>query len=36
LVEDNGKKKVEKQGMEDQIRDGYDYEMTITMNAWLL
>ena len=29
LVEDNGKKKVEKQGMEDQIRDGYDYEMTI-------
>lgn len=30
LVEDgNGKKKVEKQGMEDQIRDGFDYEMTI-------
>jgi len=30
LVEDgNGKKKVEKQGMEDQIRDGYDYEMTV-------
>ena len=29
LVENNGKQKVEKQGMEDQIRDGYDYEMTI-------
>lgn len=29
LVDDNGKKKVEKKGMEDQIRDGYDYEMTI-------
>lgn len=29
LVDEGGKKKVEKQGMEDQIRDGYDYEMTL-------
>jgi len=29
LVQENGKNKVEKKGMEDQIRDGYDYEMTI-------
>lgn len=32
LVDDNGKKKVEKQGMGDQIRDGYDYEMTIAFD----
>lgn len=29
LVSENGKNKVEKKGMEDQIRDGFDYEMTI-------
>lgn len=29
LVTENGKNKVEKKGMEDEIRDGYDYEMTI-------
>lgn len=29
LVEENGKKKVEKKGMSDQIRDGYDFEMTV-------
>lgn len=29
LINEGGKAKVEKQGMEDQIRDGYDYEMTI-------
>lgn len=29
LINEGGKSKVEKQGMEDQIRDGYDYEMTI-------
>lgn len=29
MVEDNGKKKVEKKGMEDEIRDGYDFEMTV-------
>jgi AAA domain len=29
MTEVNGKKVVEKLGMEDQIRDGYDYEMTI-------
>lgn len=32
LVENNGKKTVEKQGMDDQIRDGYDYEMTIAFD----
>lgn len=29
IVENNGKKAVEKKGMEDEIRDGYDYEMTV-------
>jgi len=29
LINEGGKSKVEKQGMEDQIRDGYDYEMTL-------
>jgi hypothetical protein len=29
IIQDGAKTKVEKQGMEDQIRDGYDYEMTI-------
>lgn len=29
---DNGKKKVEKKGMEDQVRDGFDYEMTIAFD----
>lgn len=32
IVENNGKKTVEKKGMEDQIRDGFDYEMTIAFN----
>ena len=32
VVENNGKKSVEKKGMEDQIRDGFDYEMTIAFN----
>jgi hypothetical protein len=27
----NGKKEVEKKGMEDQVRDGYEYEMTIAL-----
>jgi hypothetical protein len=30
IVENNGKKTVEKKGMEDQIRDGFSYEMTIS------
>lgn len=29
IVQENGKTKVEKRGMDDEIRDGYDYEMTI-------
>jgi hypothetical protein len=29
MTQDGGKTKVEKQGMEDEIRDGYDYEMTV-------
>jgi hypothetical protein len=29
MVQEGGKSKVEKKGMEDEIRDGYDYEMTI-------
>lgn len=29
MVTENGKTKVEKKGMEDQIRDGFDYEMTV-------
>lgn len=29
VVGANGKKEVEKKGMEDQVRDGYEYEMTI-------
>lgn len=32
IVENNGKKTVEKKGMEDQIRDGFSYEMTISFN----
>lgn len=32
LIEEGGKKKVEKKGMEDQIRDGYDYEMTVAFD----
>src|SRR5205814_7128156 len=33
LVESSsGGKKVEKQGMEDQMRDGYDYEMTMSFD----
>lgn len=32
IVENNGKKTVEKKGMEDQIRDGFDYEMTVAFN----
>jgi hypothetical protein len=31
IVEANGKKTVEKKGMEDQVRDGYEYEMTIAL-----
>lgn len=29
MVTENGKSKVEKKGMEDEIRDGFDYEMTV-------
>lgn len=29
MVQEGGKTKVEKKGMEDEIRDGYDYEMTV-------
>jgi len=29
MIQDGNRTKVEKQGMEDEIRDGYDYEMTI-------
>lgn len=32
IVENNGKKTVEKKGLEDQIRDGFAYEMTISFN----
>lgn len=32
IVENNGKKTVEKKGMDDQIRDGFSYEMTISFN----
>lgn len=32
LINEGGKSKVEKQGMEDQIRDGYDYEMTVAFD----
>jgi hypothetical protein len=28
----NGKKEVEKKGMEDQVRDGFDYEMTLALD----
>lgn len=31
VVGQNGKKEVEKKGMEDQVRDGYEYEMTINL-----
>lgn len=33
VVTENNKTKVEKVGMEDQIRDGYDYEMTIALEV---
>lgn len=32
IVENNGRKSVEKKGMEDQIRDGFNYELTISFN----
>lgn len=32
IVENNGKKTVEKKGMEDQIRDGFEYELTVNLN----
>ncbi len=32
IVENNGKKTVEKKGMEDQVRDGFAYEMTVSFN----
>lgn len=32
MVKTDGKTTVEKKGMEDQIRDGFDYEMTIAFN----
>jgi len=32
VTKENNKTKVEKVGMEDQIRDGYDYEMTIALD----
>ena len=32
LTNENGKNKVEKSGMDDQIREGYDYEMTIAFD----
>lgn len=32
IVEVNGKKQVEKKGMEDQIRDGFEYELTVNFN----
>lgn len=31
IVQENGKTKVEKQGMEDEIRDGFEYEMTVAL-----
>jgi hypothetical protein len=33
LVTEGGKTKVEKKGMEDEIRDGFDYEMTIAFEV---
>lgn len=33
MVQDGGRNKVEKQGMEDEIRDGFDYEMTIAFEV---
>jgi len=33
MITENGRTKVEKVGMEDQIRDGYDYEMTIAFEV---
>ena len=32
IVENNGRKTVEKKGMEDQVRDGFAYEMTVSFN----
>ena len=32
MTQEGGKTKVEKMGMDDQIRDGYDYEMTIAFD----
>lgn len=33
MIQEGGKTKVEKKGMEDEIRDGYDYEMTIAFEV---
>jgi hypothetical protein len=33
MVQENGKTKVEKKGMEDEIRDGFDFEMTIAFEV---
>jgi hypothetical protein len=33
MVQDGNRTKVEKKGMEDEIRDGYDYEMTIAFEV---
>lgn len=33
MVTENGKTKVEKKGMEDEIRDGFDYEMTVAFEV---
>jgi len=33
LVTENGRNKVEKKGMEDEIRDGFDYEMTLVLEV---
>ncbi len=32
IVDNNGKKTVEKKGMEDEIRNGFDYEMTVAFD----
>lgn len=32
MTTENGKSKVTKLGMEDEIRDGYEYEMTLAFN----
>ncbi|TRT87759.1 MAG: AAA family ATPase [Microcystis aeruginosa Ma_AC_P_19900807_S299] len=31
IIQENGKTKVEKQGMEDEIRENYEYEMTVSL-----